>query len=97
MRGEISYTNPRGFFFISVKDSNGFISRFFGLRSRIIRGMENLAIGAICDFTVAEQPSPKFHGSCQEADRIDIIQPAILPPLSSETATPEPLWAKDGE
>lgn len=95
MKGVISYKNPKGFFFISVKDSNGFVTRYFGLRSRIIRGEEHFEVGATVEFKVA-QPSPKSHGTCQEAEAIDIIQPAILPPLSPETATPEPLWAKDG-
>jgi hypothetical protein len=84
MEGVISYTNPRGFFFITTKSPLGFVTRYFGLRTRIIRGEENLALGATCNFVVPEQQSPKFHGACLEASEID-IQPAVrapLPPLT---------------
>jgi hypothetical protein len=99
MQGTINYINERGFFFISVKDEHGFITRYFGLRSRIIRGEENFGVGATVDFQVTGQ-SPKRHGDCQEASEIDIVQPPIIPSLSAETSKSDyllpTLWTKGG-
>jgi hypothetical protein len=81
MKGTISFVSPRGFFFITVKTNPiGFITKYFGLRTRIIRGEENLAVGAICNFEELKG-DPKFNGANPVAHQIDIESSSILPSL----------------
>jgi hypothetical protein len=81
LKGEISFISPKGFFFISIKNPLGFITRYFGLRSRIVRNEELLTLGCTVNFEARNPQTPKPSSCQQEAWEIDVEPLPFLPTI----------------
>lgn len=74
LKGQVSYVSSRGYFFVETADSEGFVTKYFGLAKNIIRNRQWLEVNAECEFEISSE-TPK--GECRVAERINFTKPAL--------------------